>query len=76
LTNACGILDSSIVAEYNFDIVAGTANVNGVYQIIHEIDGAAHTIKLQYKTSAGTFTVTNSSATNRPRIVFKLTPSQ
>lgn len=38
-------------------------------------DGNAHTVKLQFKTSAGTMTVSNSSTSFTPRMLLLLSPS-
>ncbi len=73
-----GILDGSIIEEKPFDIVAATAAIRAPYflQKIITGDGASHTVKLQWKVSANTATLTNGTAANAPRMVFLLTPTK
>lgn len=76
-TVTLGLLDGAIVEEKPIDIVAGVANANCFWVLQKTIagDGSAHTVTVQWKTSANTATMLNSSATNAPRMELRLGPS-
>lgn len=73
--NALAIADGGVVVcETTNEWVAGIRNMQVLGAIIAG-DGTSHVITLQYKTSAGTTTVSNASASVAPRMMFLLTPS-
>jgi len=69
------LFDSSVIAERVIDAaVAGDRETMALTHVITG-DGASHTVKLQWKTSAGTATMGNGSATLSPRMTFFMAPS-
>lgn len=72
-----GIVDGvTIIEEKPIDIVASTVNANAAWALQKDIagDAVSHTVKLQWKSSAPTATMLNTSAANAVRMHFHLTP--
>lgn len=76
LNSACGfaIYDSAVVAETIDEFVAGIRNQQVLTTVIVG-DGASHTVTAQWKTSAGTSTISGGSTTFRPRMLFIMAAS-
>lgn len=71
LTDSTSVLLEQVIVESS----ASSVQTGGSIPYVFPGDGASHTFKLRWKTSAGTAGMANGSSTNKPNMTFLLTPS-